>query len=169
MKNRVVKTIYGRGAKSISETLQISIDKAEKLIEGYFNVYPAIKELEVECFNKVSNYGFIRTISGRKRRFDLKGKNRMEIARIRRQGLNTLIQSSSADVFKLIMSLIQERFQNKEVKMLAQIHDACLLEVDENRAEELVPIIKDIAENPLKKTKLNIPLVVDIEVIDHWH
>lgn len=161
--------LYGREAVSVAEQLGVEVEAAKDLIAGYFELYPEIKLLEEKCFNDVMTRGYIRTISGRKRRFIFDKNNKYEVARVRRQAINTLIQGSSADIFKLIMVRIQEKYQNKRVKMLSQVHDAVIMEVREDEAEELMKEIKYIAENPFQTTKLKVPLVADIEITDCVH
>jgi DNA polymerase-1 len=80
--------------------------------------------------------------------------------------INMPIQGMSADIVKLAMLKVATEYENDpEVKMLLQVHDEIILEVKEEKAEEVAKRMKEIMENVYK---LKVPLVVDVKVGDNW-
>lgn len=161
--------LYGISSFGLSEDLGIDMTSAKKFIDSYLNTYPKIKKYREELIESAKEKGYVTTIMNRKRIIDeLKNKNFM----IRQQGeriaLNTPIQGSSADILKKAMIEIYNEFKEKNLKskMLIQVHDELVFNVVNSEMDTVKEIVKRVMENTYK---LNVPLIVDIEVGKDWY
>ncbi len=172
---------YGMEAYALGKTLDISQKEAEKLVEGYLNGFPELKEWRVNSRNQVKNHGFISNKVGRIRhlpkvkqifqkygdqvmdwrfRKDLEtryGKEAvMQLYRDYRNGLNNCLnyqlQSLAAAVVNRAAVQINRKLKELGVdgRVQAQVHDQLIINVPEDKAYELAPIIQEIMENTTK-------------------
>jgi len=79
--------------------------------------------------------------------------------------INTPLQGTAADMIKVAMIKIAREIDWKSVKMLLQVHDELLFEIEEDKVEKAVKKIKDMMENVIK---LKVPIIVDAKVGDNW-
>ena len=160
--------IYGMGEHKLSKELGIRHREAKKYIELYFKKYSKIKEFKERVIKEVREKGYIKTYFGRIRYFkDINSKNRNIKNHTERMAFNTLIQGTAADLIKFVMIELSEYFKSLEyeAKIILQIHDELIIEVDENFAEELYPKVKNIMENTYK---FDVPLVVEGKISETW-
>jgi len=168
---------YGMGKNKLGKELGISKDRAESLLRQYGERVPFVKKLATDVSSSASKYGFIRTIKGRKCRFDMWepatfGMNKAmqyEEAKaiygnnIRRaftyKALNRLIQGSAADQTKEAMI----QCYKAGYKPLLQIHDELCFSIDN---EKDINGVKEIMENAIDKLK--VPSKVDIALGRSW-
>ena len=168
---------YGMGKAKLAKELGIDKDSAERLLNTYNDRVPFVKKLAVEVTSSASKYGFVRTIKGRKCRFDMWepstfGMNKAmhyEEAKaiygnnIRRaftyKALNRLIQGSAADQTKQAMIDCHKA----GYQPLLQIHDELCFSINE---EKDVKIVKDKMENAIDTLK--VPSKVDIALGKSW-
>ena len=172
---------YGMEAFALAKTLDITQKEAEKLVEGYLDGFPQLKEWRVNSRNQVKNYGFITNKVGRIRhlpkvkqifekygdqimdwrfRKDLDeryGKDAvMQIYRDYRNGLNNCLnyqlQSLAAAVVNRAAVQINRKLKELGVdgRVQAQVHDQLIINVPEDKAYELAPIIQEIMESTTK-------------------
>ncbi len=168
---------YGMGKAKLARELGISKDNAENLLQKYHARVPFVKRLAEAVTNSSSKYGFIRTIKGRKCRFDMWepatfGMNKAmqyEEAKaiygnnIRRaftyKALNRLIQGSAADQTKQAMiNCYKQGF-----KPLLQIHDELCFSIN---TENDITKVKEVMENAIEDLK--VPFKVDIALGKSW-
>ena len=188
---RVGKTInfgviYGMGIKKFARSTGVSTPEAKEFLIKYKERYSKIfKYLELQERLALSK-GYVETIFGRKREFKfdknglgrLKGKDPYEIdlqsarragmeAQSLRAAANAPIQGSSADIIKVAMIQLNKKFieMNIQAKMLLQVHDELLFEVEPDSLQVTTKLIKDTMENCVK---LKVPLLVDIGIGDNW-
>ena len=174
------------GIKKFARSTGVSTPEAKEFLIKYKERYSRIfKYLELQERLALSK-GYVETIFGRKREFKfdknglgrLKGKDPYEIdlQSARRAGLeaqslraaaNAPIQGSSADIIKVAMIQLNKKFteMNIQAKMLLQVHDELLFEVEPDSLQVTTKLIKDIMENCVK---LKVPLLVDIGIGDNW-
>jgi DNA polymerase I-like protein with 3'-5' exonuclease and polymerase domains len=168
---------YGMGKSKLARELGIDKDNAERLLQTYNSRVPFVKRLATEVSNSASKYGFIRTIRGRKCRFDMWepatfGMNKAmdyEAAKahygnnIRRaftyKALNRLIQGSAADQTKQAMI----NCYKAGYKPLLQIHDELCFSID---SEDDIKGVKELMENAIEHLK--VPFKVDIALGRSW-
>ncbi len=188
---RVGKTInfgviYGMGIKKFARSTGVSTPEAKEFLIKYKERYSKIfKFLELQERLALSK-GYVKTIFGRKREFKfdknglgrLIGKDPYEIdlqsarkagmeAQSLRAAANAPIQGSSADIIKIAMVQLNKKFieMNVPAKMLLQVHDELLFEVEPNSLEITTKLVKKTMEDCVK---LNVPLLVDIGIGDNW-
>jgi len=168
---------YGMGKAKLARELGINKDDAERLLQTYNSRVPFVKKLATEVASSASKYGFIRTIKGRKCRFDMWepatfGMNKAmeyEAAKahygnnIRRaftyKALNRLIQGSAADQTKEAMI----QCYKAGYKPLLQIHDELCFSINN---EDDIKGVKEIMENAIENLK--VPFKVDIALGRSW-
>ncbi|MBO8221326.1 DNA polymerase I [Prochlorococcus marinus] len=188
---RVGKTInfgviYGMGIKKFARSTGVSTPEAKEFLIKYKERYSKIfKFLEFQERLALSK-GYVKTIFGRKRefKFDKNGLGRLigkdpyeiDLQSARRAGMeaqslraaaNAPIQGSSADIIKIAMIQLNKKFKEMNVpaKMLLQVHDELLFEVEPDSLEITKKLVKKTMEDCVK---LNVPLLVDIGIGDNW-
>jgi len=170
-KRNIAKTInfgllYGMGSKKLANTLNITPKEAKTYIDSYFEAFKSVKEYFKSVEDAAVNSGFVKTLLNRKRFFDFQGANAMLQAAYLREAVNTLFQGSAADLIKLAMIKIHQKYKdNENVKMLLQIHDELIFEIKDEYIEEVTKDIKYIMENIFV---LNIPLKVCVAIGNSW-
>jgi len=158
--------LYGMGAKKLSDQLSISVKEAKQYIDSYFESFATVKEFLESVQNGAIENGYVKTLSGRKRRFDFENVNAMLKASYLRESINTLFQGSASDLIKLAMNKIDLKYKNNDdIKMLLQIHDELIFEIKEEEVDNVTQKLVYIMENIFK---LDIPLKVSVSVGDNW-
>ncbi|WP_418178779.1 DNA polymerase I [Aliarcobacter lanthieri] len=170
-KRSIAKTInfgllYGMGSKKLADTLNITTKEAKIYIDSYFEAFKSVKDYFKSIEDGVKEKGYVKTLLNRKRLFDFQGASPMLQAAYLREAVNTLFQGSAADLIKLAMIKIHLKYKdNKNVKMLLQIHDELIFEIKDEFVDEITKDIKNIMENIFI---LNIPLKVSVAVGNSW-
>lgn len=162
---------YGRGPQSVADALKCSLDEAQKYIANYYDTFAGLAAFKKHVVAKAREEGFVRTISGRKRRLlpEIRSNDWRLRGGAERQAFNTKIQGSAADIIKLAMIALEEPLAQYDARMVIQIHDELVMECPTNRCEEAVPTVKEIMENPLNgKNPLRIPIITEPEIVDRW-
>jgi len=171
-KRSIAKTVnfgllYGMGQKKLSQTLDISTKEAKEIIDRYFESFPSVKSYFRSIVDGAKESGFVQTLLGRRRYFDFENAKPMFKAAYERESVNTLFQGSASDLIKLSMNKIHDEIieNSLDAKMLLQIHDELIFEVDESQADNLAKRFKEIMEGIMK---LNIPLKVSVNIGNNW-
>jgi len=174
---------YGMGNKKLAGQLGLEQDQAYELFNQYHNRVPFVRELSRQVSNVAGSRGYIKTLLGRKRRFDLWEPRdswgerayslseayahypKQELKRAyTHTALNALIQGSSADITKSAMIKIYEAGLLDEIDLKLTIHDELDFSIPWNKQkcfEEALQIMKTCV-------KLKVPLKVDVEKGDNW-
>lgn len=159
--------IYGISAFGLSQRLHITRQEASKLIEGYFNTYPHVRQYMIKNIEKAKAKGYVDTILGRRRYLpEIHSANALVRGMAERNAINAPIQGSAADIIKLAMVNIfkQIRLGHKS-KMILQVHDELVFDVYKPELEEIKSIVKYEMENAIA---LKVPLIVDIGTGNNW-
>lgn len=171
-KRNIAKTVnfgllYGMGQKKLSNTLDITTKEAKEIIDRYFKSFPTVKTYFRHIVDFSKENGYIETILKRRRYFDYDNASAMFKAAYERESVNSVFQGSVSDLIKLSMNKIDKiiKDENLKAKMLLQIHDELIFEVDENEALEIGERFKDIMENIME---LNIPLKASLNIGNKW-
>lgn len=155
--------LYGMGARKLSQTLGISQAEAKGYIENYFKSFSTVKEYLKSISDSAKELGYVDTLLGRRRYFDWKNANGMQIPMYEREAVNTRFQGSASDLIKLSMLKIQNEL--KDSKMLLQIHDELIFEVKEEYAEEFAQKVATIMKNIYD---LKVKLDVSVSIGKNW-
>ncbi len=171
-KRAVAKTVnfgllYGMGQKKLSETLGITTKEAKDIIEKYFDSFPTVKTYFRSIVDKSKERGYIETLLKRRRYFDYETASPMFRAAYDRESVNSVFQGSASDLIKLSMNKIDRVIKEERLnaKMLLQIHDELIFEVDADEAESLGSKFKEIMESIYE---LSIPLKASMNIGDNW-
>ncbi|WP_341808906.1 DNA polymerase I [Wolbachia endosymbiont (group E) of Neria commutata] len=156
--------IYGISPFGLAKQLGITIAEAAEYINYYFSCYPEIKTYMEEIIAIARSNGYVETLFGR-RCFVKDIHNTISYIRqfAERAAINAPLQGTAADIIKRAMIQLFDRL--KAGKMILQIHDELLVEVEEGRVQETAELMKDVMENVVK---LSVPLYVEIKVGDNW-
>ncbi len=170
-RRRIAKTInfgvvYGMGAFRLSGELGVSRKEAQGFIDGYFARYPKVKQYYESVEATVESLGYSQTLFGRRRYLaDIETQGR-DPGYARRALQNSTIQGTAAEIIKLAMINLHQKFAGDDgVKMVLQVHDELVFEVDEERYEAAREGIQKQMESA---TSLDVPLVVDIRGGRNW-
>lgn len=160
--------VYGISAFGLAKQLGISRTDAAEYIKNYLETYPGIDDFMKNYQNFAKEHGYIETISGRKCYIKaINDKNPMVRAEGERLSINAPIQGSAADVIKIAMINLDNRFrsENIDAKIILQIHDELIIETKEGNATEIAKIIEKEMQTAMV---LDVLLKVDIEIGKSW-
>ena len=158
--------LYGMGSRKLGDQLGIPAKEAKNYIDSYFESFNTVKNYLQSIQDDAMENGYVKTLTGRKRRFDFENANGMMKATYQRESVNTVFQGSAADLIKLSMNKIELKYKNNEqIKMTLQIHDELIFEVDNNYIDTIIPEIVEIMENIFK---LEVPLKVGVSIGQNW-
>ncbi len=160
--------VYGMGSKKLSETLNISLNEAKSYIEAYFKRFPSIKDYLNRMKEEILKTSKAFTLLGRYRVFDFVGVNDHIKGNYLREGVNAIFQGSASDLLKLGMLKVSERFKNNpSVRLLLQVHDELIFEIEEKNAPELQQEIQRILNDEVYP--LRVPLETSAFVANRWN
>ena len=159
--------IYGQSAFGLAASLGIPRSTAKEYIEAYFEQYPGIRKYMETTKQIAHEKGYVTTLFGRKcflNGIDTKGPMR---AFAERAAINAPLQGSAADIMKLAMVHIDRALKAKNLpaKMLLQVHDELILEVEKGAEDEVAKLLKREMENVVQ---VSVPLTVDASIGTHW-
>lgn len=160
--------IYGMGPQRLSRQTGVTLKEAKEFIEKYFESFPAIKNYIESAKNSAREYGFTRTILGRKRPVpEIRSDNPMTRVNGENIAVNSPIQGSAADIIKLAMINIHRELTDirLEGKLLLQVHDELVLSCPPKEIDEVKKIVQNCMENAVK---LDVPLLVEIGHGQNW-
>ncbi len=160
--------IYGISVFGLAERLGISRSESKELIDGYFKTYPRIREYMDESIEVARKQGYVETIFKRKRFLpDIHSHNAVVRGYAERNAINAPIQGSAADVIKLAMVRIFQRFEDEGLrsKMILQVHDELNFNVYRNEAERVKQIVLEEMERVMP---LQVPLIADCGEGKNW-
>ncbi|MDC0057249.1 DNA polymerase I [Alphaproteobacteria bacterium] len=164
--------LYGISPYGLAKQLSISNSEAKQYIENYFKRFPKIRDYMNFQINHAKTNNYVETIFGR--RCNIKGINDKNFA-VRgfaeRQSINAPIQGTAADIIKLSMIEIHKDIQEKKInaRMILQVHDELVFEIEENKIKKTILSIKRIMEKThLKYKDFIVPLTVDHGIGNDW-
>ncbi|GAA8243128.1 DNA polymerase I [Helicobacter pylori] len=160
--------VYGMGSKKLSETLNIPLNEAKSYTEAYFKRFPSIKDYLNRMKEEILRTSKAFTLLGRYRVFDFTGVNDYIKGNYLREGVNAIFQGSASDLLKLGMLKVSERFKNDpSVRLLLQVHDELIFEIEEKNALELQQEIQRILNDEVYP--LRVPLETSAFMAKRWN
>ena len=161
--------LYGQGPHGLAQITGISYADAKKFIDAYFTSFSSIKNYMDQVLVEARSLGYVKTLLGRKRYLpDIKSSVMMIAKSAERAAINAPIQGTAADMIKLAMIKVDAMLEDKyagKVKMIMQVHDELVFEVNKSLVSELTAAIKPLMENVLE---LSVPILVDAKVGENW-
>ncbi len=161
--------MYGQSSFGLAATLKISRTEAKQYIDKYFTRFSSIKTFLDTLKDKAEQTGYAETLHGRKRLLpDIHSQNRTIKAQAERMAINSPIQGTAADIIKLAMIKIDQEMTAKNLKsrMLLQVHDELIFEVEEDELNLMKELVREGMENVVD---LRVPLKVDMGVGINWY
>lgn len=138
--------VYGIGAFSLSKDIGVTRAEADSYIKGYFETYPQVAEYMENIVERAKADGYVTTMFGRRRYLpELSSSNGMLRAFGERVARNMPIQGTAADIIKIAMIRVRDRLlrENKDAKIILQVHDELIVEASEKDAEAAAKIMKE--------------------------
>ena len=160
--------IYGISVFGLAERLNVDRKEAKELIDGYFENYPHVKEYMDESIRIARERGYIETIFKRKRYLpDINSRNAVVRGYAERNAINAPIQGSAADIIKVAMVRIYQRFLKERIqsKMILQVHDELNFSVLPEEQEKVKQIVIEEMESAYK---MKAPLLADSGWGQNW-
>jgi DNA polymerase-1 len=160
--------IYGITVFGLAERLDISREEAKKLIDGYFETFPQVHDYMEKSKQMARQQGYVTTLFGRRRYLpDINSGNATVRGFAERNAINAPIQGTAADIIKVAMIRIFQRFQAEQIrsKMMLQVHDELNFSVYPEEKEKVKTIVLEEMQNAIK---LKVPLVADSGFGKNW-
>ena len=160
--------IYGITVFGLAERLEISRDEAKQLIDGYFETFPQVHAYMEKAKELAREHGYAETFFHRRRYLpDITSHNATVRNFAERNAINAPIQGSAADIIKIAMVRIFERFRREEIKskMILQVHDELNFSVLPEEKERVKKIVLEEMQNAYP---LQVPLVADSGWGENW-
>jgi DNA polymerase-1 len=155
--------VYGQGPYGLSQQLGVTQKEAKEFIERYFARYGKVKGFIEGQIAKAKETGKAVTMTGRERAIpEIHNKNPNLRQGAERLAINTPLQGTAADLIKIAMLRVEKTVPGK---MILQIHDELLFEVEDSEIEGVIPKIREAMEGVWT---LKVPLIVDVEVGKNW-
>ncbi|SDO10717.1 DNA polymerase I [Lutimaribacter pacificus] len=161
--------IYGISGFGLARNLRIPRAEAQGFIDRYFERFPGIRAYMDDTVNFAKEHGFVQTLFGRKihtPEINAKGPG---AGFAKRAAINAPIQGTAADVIRRAMVRMPGAIAGLPAKMLLQVHDELLFEVEEGAADKVTRAAREIMEGAAEPAiKLDVPLIVDAGQGANW-
>ncbi len=160
--------IYGISAFGLAERMEVSRTEAKELISSYFNTYPRVQQFIDQSIEKARSQGYILTEFGRRRYLpDITSRNAVVRGYAERNAVNAPIQGTAADIIKLAMIRIDQRFEREGIrsKMILQVHDELNFSVWPDELDRVRHIVVEEMENAFA---MQVPLVAEYGTGSNW-
>lgn len=161
--------VYGISDYSLSQDLGISRKEAKEYIDNYFEKFSGVHKYMNDVVEKAKEDGYVKTLFNRRRNIpELQNSNYNIRAFGERVALNMPIQGTSADIIKIAIVKIFNKFREEDIDahIIVTVHDEIVVEVKKKEADRVKDIIKDLMENI---DDLDMDLKVDINKADNWY
>jgi DNA polymerase-1 len=168
--------LYGTGPRSLARSTGLSMGEARLFLDRYFQIHHAVQTYMNEIKMFATEHGYVETLFGRRRLLpEIHSGIPMLVSQAERMAINMPMQGTQADIIKKAMIEVnawirmmkesQQKNLSGKIRMLLQVHDELLFEVDEDFISTAASSIRQIMESVVT---LEVPLVVDIEVGKNW-
>ena len=160
--------IYGITTYGLAQRMDIPNGEAKELIEGYFRTFPKVKAYMEHAKEEARAKGYAETLFHRRRYLaDINSRNATVRGFAERNAINAPIQGTEADIIKVAMVRIWERFKKEGIrsKMILQVHDELNFSVFPEEREQVERIVIEEMQNAYP---LNVPLIADAGWGKNW-
>ena len=160
--------VYGIGAQRVSNLTGISVDEARQLLSKYFATYRRLDAWLREAAIKATRERQARTVAGRLARFRFDPEDRQSVSLAERNGKNTPIQGSSADIFKRALRLLHEELRGTSACPVNVVHDEIVVETDAGEAVQIAKKVEKAMCNAGEEYVKKVPITVESVISDEW-
>lgn len=160
--------LYGQGAHGLAQAAGVPYWRAKEFIDQYFSVYTGVRKYLDESIVFAQEKGYVETLLGRRRYLPEINSSVMMVKKAaERMAVNTPLQGTAADMIKKAMIEVAAEIENKKLpaRLLLQVHDELIIEVEEKAVLEVAASIKKIMEEVLV---LKVPVIVEAKFGDSW-
>ncbi|MEG1705408.1 MAG: DNA polymerase I [Clostridia bacterium] len=161
--------VYGISDFGLAKNTGSSRTEASVYIDNYLAKYSGVKLFMDNTIKEAKINGFVTTMYGRRRYVnEITSSNKNIVKLGERIAMNTPVQGSAADIIKIAMNVIYYKLKEKKLKsrLIMQVHDELIIEVDIDEQMIVQDIMKDTMENVIK---LKVPLDVDLHIAKSWY
>ena len=160
--------VYGIGAQRFSIMTGLSVPEAENILKKYFATYRGLDTYLHEAANRAVRERQARTGSGRLVRFRYDEQDRQQISMTKRNGKNTPIQGTSADILKRSLRLLRDDLRGTNAQIVNIIHDEIVVEADATDAQEVAKKVERAMVAAGEEYLKTVPVKVETEIADEW-
>lgn len=160
--------VYGITAFGLAESLDISREEARQLIDDYFAAFPGVKRYMEQAKETARKQGFVETLYGRRRYLpDINSRNTTVRGFAERNAINAPVQGTAADIIKVAMVRIHNRFKQEHLRstMILQVHDELNFSVVPDEQQRVQQIVTEEMQNACL---LSVPLIADSGFGTNW-
>ncbi|WP_180111761.1 DNA polymerase I [Acinetobacter sp. YH12136] len=158
--------LYGMSEFGLIRQLGFTREESQNYIKQYFQRYPGIYEYMQRTRQVALEQGFVETILGRRLYTpDIAARNMMVRKAAERAAINAPLQGSAADIIKMAMIEVDKMLPQAQAKMLLQVHDELVFEVDADAADELAQKLAEVMQSVVE---ISVPLVVEVGKGNNW-
>ena len=160
--------VYGIGAQRFSIMTGLSVTEAENVLRKYFSTYRQLDTYLREAANRAVRERQARTGSGRLVRFRYDEQDRQQVSMTQRNGKNTPIQGTSADILKRALRLLRDELRDTSGRIVNIIHDEIVVEADADEAPEIARRVERAMCAAGEEYLRGVPVKVETEIADEW-
>ena len=161
--------IYGISGFGLARNLRIPRKEAQSFIDTYFERFPGIRTYMDETVSFAKENGYVETLFGRKIHTSEINAKGPQAGFAKRAAINAPIQGTAADVIRRAMVQMPNAISHLPAKMLLQVHDELIFEVNKDALNETTEVVRNIMEKASEPVvKLDVPLVVDAGFGNNW-
>ncbi len=161
--------IYGISGFGLARNLRIPRSEAQGFIDRYFDRFPGIRNYMDDTVKFAKEHGHVQTLFGRKIHTPEINAKGPHAGFAKRAAINAPIQGTAADIIRRAMIRMPDAIRGLPCKMLLQVHDELLFEVQNDTAEQVIDAARDIMQSAaLPAVKLDVPLIVDAGQGANW-
>jgi DNA polymerase I-like protein with 3'-5' exonuclease and polymerase domains len=161
--------VYGIGAKRFAMMTGLSETEAEDLLRRYFSTYRDLDAwLRKAAQQAVRERTAPRTVAGRLARFNFDPEDRQAASLVQRNGKNSPIQGSSADILKRALRLLHDRLKETTACLVNVVHDEIVVESDAKNSDEISKIVEEAMCAAGEEYVRKVPVKVETQVADEW-
>ena len=161
--------IYGISGFGLARNLRIPRKEAQSFIDTYFERFPGIRTYMDETVSFAKENGYVETLFGRKIHTSEINAKGPQAGFAKRAAINAPIQGTAADVIRRAMVQMPNAIKHLPAKMLLQVHDELIFEVNKDALNETIEVVRNIMEKASEPVvKLDVPLVVDADFGNNW-
>ncbi len=161
--------IYGISGFGLARNLRIPRSEAQGFIDRYFERFPGIRAYMDDTVEFGKKHGYVQTLFGRKIHTPEIGAKGPRAGFAKRAAINAPIQGTAADVIRRAMIRMPDAIADLPCKMLLQVHDELLFEVDEGATDAVIKAARDVMEGAAEPVvKLSVPLTVEAGQGANW-
>jgi DNA polymerase-1 len=160
--------VYGIGAQRFALMTGMTVPDAENILRRYFATYRQLDSYLRDAANRAVSERQARTASGRLVRFRYDENDRQQISMTQRNGKNTPIQGTSADILKRALRLLKEELRDTNAKLVNIIHDEIVVEADADEAQDVAAKVEKVMCAAGEEYLKTVPVRVETEIADEW-